>query len=114
MTYNGIPVYGKEITVSADQNDNPYLMIGNCEEIADISTVPSITTKQAVNIANDETGQQNFTDAKLVLYPVEDKFVLAYICNSMDSLNVIDAQNGSVIKNESTILTASLISFLLI
>lgn len=107
LTYNDIPVYGKEITVSADQNDNPYLMIGNCEEIADISTVPYITAEQAVNIANNETGQQNFTDAKLVLYPVEDKFVLAYICNSMDSLNVIDAQNGSVIKNESTLLTAT-------
>lgn len=94
MTYHDIPVYDKKIVVSADQNDNPYLIIGNCSEIESVSTVPKISEEEAIKIANENVKADVFSSAELILFKRENKFDLMYKLSTIRFDVFVDAQNG--------------------
>ena len=119
QTYKGYPVYGRTVTVSADEDGNALLLAGN---ISEVSALPlegqKITFKEAVRSAEDYIATHfdipdrrqieiiSIGSDELVIYPENDMFKLSYVISayfySEDDPGhyelVVSAENGEVLR----------------
>jgi len=108
QTYNGIPLWGKELMVHLNESDSVYLCQGRYEPTPELlDTTPEITVEQALEAAGDHLGITTNghypPKTELVIYTASDGGkTLAYkvdISPSLDQrwLYFVDADTGAVI-----------------
>lgn len=109
LYYKGIPVYspvgirGISVMTHLD-NSADILMTGvsNSEKIRKVNTTPKITQDEAIKIAKSTMNMKSDMKLKLVLYEVNDTYVLAYYyCGT--TICIINAENGEVVACYSAI-----------
>lgn len=113
LYYKGIPVYspvgirGISVMTHLD-NSADILMTGvsNSEKIRKVNTTPKITQDEAIKIAKSTMNMKSDMKLKLVLYEVNDTYVLAYYyCGT--TICIINAENGEVITCHSNIVSST-------
>lgn len=114
--YNGVPVYGRTITVSTTSNGTPnYLNTGYKEDIA-ISTTPEMTQEQIKEVLLSQYGEEStFEIVGLSVYSLGEYYdipVLTYEVNIIDSAEggvsetvFVSASTGEIVYTESSVIT---------
>ena len=78
--YKGIPVYNGDLIVYTDKDGNVAGVINKLREIDDISVEPKIKEDELDAIIMEELGNNTkVTSKELVIYPTDNKFILAYL-----------------------------------
>ncbi len=113
--YNNIPVFGRNITVVADENGKPLALTSNYLHIEDIETEPSLNEekiKEKITKAYGDVDSQ--INNGLIVYTLYDSTpILAYDVNVSKSNEndlfyeqcIISAENGDVIFKNNLIRT---------
>lgn len=102
--YRGIPVYNGDLIVYTDKDGNVAGVINKLREIDDISVEPKIKEDELDAIIMEELGNNTkVTSKELVIYPTDNKFILAYICtidyrDNGNYIIIIDANTKKIIK----------------
>lgn len=78
--YNGVPVYGKELVVSASESGEIISLSGDYDPALSLSTTPTISESDAIEIVRQVSGgTDSITSKGLVVYNLEnDSPMLAY------------------------------------
>lgn len=108
QTFNGVPIWGKELMVHLNDDDSVYLAHGSHEpSLSDVNTTPGITKEEAVRLTKEHLGMTNDgvdqTQSELLIYPSENgAMILAYKVDIMPRLDqrwiyFIDAKSGEVL-----------------
>src|SRR5699024_8003068 len=118
-TYNGIPVYGSEQTVSVDQDNQVTTYFGKVTSNLSksvLSTDPNLTDDDALEIVKKDIEKEigkvkNYDgiDSELVLYPEDGSHTLAYFIKASTSKPApgyfhyfVDAKTGDIINDFDT------------
>ncbi len=105
--YKGIPVWASQIIVHFDKEQRIYLVNGRYEPTPAIKTEPEITEEAALITAKDDLKHEGefFGEptCELVIYPLEQKYRLAWLVNlrtaspSGDWKYFVDAKTGEIL-----------------
>lgn len=71
--YEGIPVYGRNLIISADGDDNALSLSGNFRTIGGINTEPSLSEDEAIEVARETFGEDAaIANEGLTIYSLND------------------------------------------
>lgn len=111
--YNDIPVYGKNVVVTADKNGNAQSLVSNYRSVDGVEINPKISSEDAIEAITNYVGENGekyvvLLDSPANLYIYEANDGKAYLCYSIwaecgpISSNVfVDAENADIIAVES-------------
>ncbi|MBI5695322.1 MAG: hypothetical protein HZC51_06210 [Nitrospirae bacterium] len=101
QSFNGVPIWGKELIVHIDKTKDLDLIISENVPTPDIDTTPLITAEEALStvradlkIPSDNTFWKH--EKELVIY----NDILAYRVNIMGGEFFVNAKNGSIIRKD--------------
>lgn len=100
--YKGIPVYGRNLVVCADQNFNGILLTGNYQNIDGIQTTPAISEKEAERAIN-ERGKSKVIESKGLtiysLFNIEPVLTWEFVVNTNENIEIflVSAMDGVII-----------------
>src|SRR5699024_8411718 len=114
--YDGVPVYGSEQTVAVDADNHVSNYFGDVTaelNRSTLSTDPSLNEDEALGIVKNDIegniGEVEYydkIDSKLILYPENDDYTLAYYVKASTTHPVpgyfhyfVDASNGDIIND---------------
>lgn len=108
QTLAGVPVYGRDITVSLDARGQPTMVVngyaGHLEHVTSFDPIPSISAARAVRIVQSASERDlETTDPELVVYPSKPPRLAWKVAASSEVLPVswlvlVDARTGEVIQ----------------
>lgn len=105
ILYKGIPLDSDEVNVLVDEDDKAKHLLSRelpIKQLQKINTTPKITQDEAIKIAKSTMNMKSDIKLKLVLYEVNDTYVLAYYyCGT--TICIINAENGEVVACYSAI-----------
>lgn len=105
ILYKGIPLDSDEVNVLVDEDDKAKHLLSRelpIKQLQKINTTPKITQDEAIKIAKSTMNMKSDMKLKLVLYEVNDTYVLAYYyCGT--TICIINAENGEVVACYSAI-----------
>lgn len=105
ILYKGIPLDSDEVNVLVDEDDKAKHLLSRelpLKQLQKINTTPKITQDEAIKIAKSTMNMKSDMKLKLVLYEVNDTYVLAYYyCGT--TICIINAENGEVVACYSAI-----------
>lgn len=132
QTYQGIPVYGRKITVMTDENGGVLLTSGNYSEVSsEISTIATISNEDirlnienyiadTLKIENAENVEiSGISEKNLIIYNLDnDEEHLAYSLNvsfsddeSVENFEfIVDANNGEILLSSNNIVQENLLT----
>ncbi len=120
ILYKDIPLNSEEVRVLVDENGKARTLISReipIKQLEKISTTPKVTQDEALNIAKETLGE-NFSEYKspfgdeksypeLIIYEINNKYILSYSINSGSFVCVINAENGNVVVCHSIMVSNS-------
>jgi len=115
QVHNGVEVFGKEIVITADREGEIQSLIGDYELDIDISTTPTLSEEEAVEIAIGDEELENVEENKLVIYTLDGNVSLAWqisVVSTEESDEFIsktvfvDANDGDIINELDNIYYA--------
>lgn len=97
QVYNGLEVIDGNLLVYADKEGNAKGIINKYKEISELNTTPKNTQENLKEVVKNEIKktyniETEINDGKLVVYPYNDKYILAYeyeINIGLDNANII-------------------------
>ena len=97
QVYNGLEVIDGDLLVYADKEGNAKGIINKYKEISELNTTPKNTQESLKEVVKSEIkktyeNEVEIKDGKLVIYPIEDKYILAYkyeLDLGLDDVNTI-------------------------
>lgn len=101
QTYKELPVYGREVVLTADSAHKASLLSSNLDAFGDIGTSPQIGSQEIKEIAqkqlSDPAGEQIFSEPELCIYSFSDPSVLAYKVAAVSHTSFFDANTGTLL-----------------
>lgn len=105
--YEGIPVYGRSVTVSADDKGSGLMLTGNYLDVNEVDTEPVISDEEALEYArvqySENTALENAGLAVYSLSNVSPELVWKIYAQNDDTIEYcfISARSGEVVDTES-------------
>jgi Zn-dependent metalloprotease len=100
--YKNIPIYYAEYSVAVGPDKTVYMTAGKYFKNISCDTKPVITSDQAIDIGIKAMDLKNeseiYSKTNLVIFPIEEKFILAYQVYLDKWELIVDAVNGDVVK----------------
>ena len=115
--YKGIPVYGRNLVVCADQNFNGILLTGNYQNIDGIQITPAISEKEAERTIN-ERGKSKVIESKGLtiysLFNIEPVLTWEFVVNTNENIEnfFCFCNPGPIAVNSATFVGIRLAGFL--
>lgn len=124
LYYKGIPIQSPAgirgvsvITYYDNSADVLITGVSDSEKIIKVNTTPKLTQDEALNIAKETLGE-NFSEYKypfgneksypeLIIYEINNEYILSYSINSGSFVCVINAENGNVVVCHSIMVSNS-------
>lgn len=106
--YKGIPVYGKQVIVSADAEGNILSLTGDYDPLYDIDVVPVVTEEEIDSIIQNKYGFTEVIDKELMIYTDTGMDKLVWKCEANGFLIFIDAQNQIIVDEYFNVPTAEI------
>jgi len=110
QVYNGIPVYGKQLIVSADPNGKVSSLSGGYVPGLSINTIATLSKEQVSKIVNDAfardsvSGDIRIDHQGLRIFRYDSEFRLAYYIYAGDDTFMIDAHSGTILDRSSLVM----------
>ncbi len=110
--YKNIPVYGRNVIVSADKEGKVLLLTGNYERVASAGTEPVVQDTEALKIIEEEVPEEsNIYCDGLIIYSLnshepELSWKIYYSSPGESKYYFVSAQDGEIITEEPLIYTA--------
>ena len=101
--YNGVDVYGAELSVSVDNSGNILSKNGEFK-IVQSAKNGNLTIEDAINLVNPQLGIGTVLASKTVVFPTDDGYVYAYELNYTGESNLrvyISKADGSILSKAS-------------
>lgn len=115
QTYEGIPVYGRGITMGADENGEAVLLTSNYLPLdgAEIETEPDITEDEALEIVRQEESDAPATSCGLCIYSLNETdpvlaWQVAVSGEGGEHMALVGAHDGSILASEPIVANADL------
>ena len=104
--YEGIPVYGRDMIITADKNGKVLLLSGNYMNLGKINTTPEIQEEDILAVVNDiVSNDYNIINQELVIYLLNCSPVLSWKVDILSSESIeryfISADEGIMIAKEN-------------
>ena len=108
QSYEGIPVYGREMIITADENGKALLLSGNYLNLGKINTTPAIQEENISAIINDIiSNDYSIINQELVIYSLDCSPVLSWKVDVLSSRSIeryfISANEGTIIAEENLV-----------
>ncbi len=113
--YEGIPVYGRDMIVAADENGKAVLLTGNYKDISSVKIDPKIEESEAIALvqekenANTEVMSNGLVIYSLYGYAPEVAWELYTTTDAKAKCILISANNGKIISEESLLDSSQVI-----
>lgn len=109
--YEGIPVYGRSVVVSADADGNAQMLSSGYHFMSGISYIPKYTEAEALTVASSQysSDYESESNGLVIFIPCEGKPELAWeiYCSgeAVENICFISAMNGHVLGTTSLLRT---------
>ncbi len=109
--YNGIPVYGRNVALAADENGHALGLTANSTEIDNVNTTPTLSEQEITKVVKDKYGDTvSVSNNGLVVYDLYNTApTLAYsmVVSQEESCEewVLSAKNGDILFRNDLIQT---------
>ena len=105
QSYEGIPVYGRDVVVSADEDGEVLFLTSNFDDMEGVPTEPTVSAEDAEAAAGDEAGTDAVVPISLVVYSLgaaDPELAWQYIVvvDGRASWTFVSAESGSVIATD--------------
>lgn len=104
--YDGIPVYGRSMIVSADESGNSLMLSGNYTDVRNVKCKPKIDEAAALQYVQQYYGKEiTIVKEGLVIYSFDDKepelaWEIGVYCDGIQEACFVSAQNGEILGNK--------------
>lgn len=113
QSYDGIPVFGRQLDVHMDGNGNLLSVTGNYLNGINVNVKPSLTEGKALEFALKQFSGNptNIPDVELMLYPMDKNVVLVYrvaledFSKPTSTVAFIDANTGEIVESYDNLQT---------